>query len=205
LVFSVTGIKGPNVLISPPIMQIEEISDVSYEGDYGLIVGIGTTNVGVTTGIIFDFYIPQGSPLMTDGHGITKSGIRTGDYFVVTSSSVGFGITTLTRSGSILGISTENLDNVYEVYSTSQINRSIPSVGISTVIRVVTSVSRYNGLNTVVGIASTAYYGAYSWGKILFSNRSTPKQFTVKTNRFSGISTNPIVRRKNPLAFDNYL
>jgi len=205
LVFSVTGIKGPNILISPPILQLEEISDVSYEGDYGLIVGIGTTNVGVTTGIVFDFYIPQGSPLITDGHGITKSGIQTGNYFVVTSSSVGFGITSLTRGGSVLGIGTENLDNVYEVYGTSQISRFIPSIGISTVIRVVTGVSRYNGLNTIVGIASTAFYASYSWGKINFSNRSTPKSFTVKTTRFSGITTNPIIRRKNPLAFDNYL
>jgi hypothetical protein len=205
LVFAVTGIKGPNILIAPPIPVIEEVSNVTYEGDYGLIVGVGTTSVGVTTGLVFDFYIPQNSPLVTDGHGITKSGIKTGDYFVVTSSSVGFGVTSLTRGGSTLGIGTENIDNVYEVFSTSQVNRSIPSIGISTVIRVVTRIARYNGINSVVSIASTSNYAAYSWGKINFTDRSTPRSFTVKTNNFAGISTNPIIRRKNPLAYENYL
>jgi hypothetical protein len=93
------------------------------------------------------------------------------------------------------------LDNVYEVTSTSQIQKSIPSVGITTVIRVVTKVSQYNGL---VGIATTSYYGEYSWGKIDTPIRINPVAFSTTTSSYSGITTNPIIRRTSALKYSGY-
>lgn len=205
IIFRVSNIGGPLVLVSPPAPKYEYVQNVTYQGDYGVVVGVGTTNVGLSTGIVFDFYIPSNSPLVVDGHNISISGIKTGDYFVITNSSVGYGITSLTKSNSILGISTQNVDNVYEVYSYSQVNRFLPSIGITTtVVRVVSNISSYNGLNTMVSIASTDYYATYSWGKINLPERGIPKSFAVTTNIFSGISTNPIIRRRFPLAYQDY-
>lgn len=202
IIFSVTSIKPPQVLIEPPSRKIEQVSNALYFGDYGVIVGVGTTNVGVTTGITFDLYIPENS-LMRTNYAVTRSGIETGNYFVVTNSTVGFGITSLKNDNSVLGIGTTCLDNVYEVVSTSRLQRNIPTVGIATVVRVVTRVARYNGF---VGLASTSfYYGEYSWGKIEMPIRTKPVQFTVNNgNRYSGISTNPIVRRAYPLKYFGY-
>ena len=205
IIFKVVSVSGPEVLISPPIVNYELVNNVSYAGDYGVIVGVGTTNVGISTGIIFDFYIPDNSPLQLFGYGIYKSGIETGNYFVVTGSSVGYGATSISRSGKIIGIGTQHLDNVYEVHSYSTVSRSIENVGIVTVVRVVTQVSNYYNLNNVTSIASTSNYGLYSWGVIYAPSRSVPNEFNLNTNIFSGITTNPIIRRKNPLVSNNYL
>ena len=205
IIFKVSSIRGPLVLVSPPTPKYESVQNVNYQGDYGIVVGVGTTNVGISTGIIFDFYIPSNSPLVTDGHGISVSGIKTGDYFIISNSSVGYGITSLTKSNSVLGIGTQNIDNVYEVYTYSQVNRFLPTIGISTtVVRVITNVKSYNGLNTAISIASTDYYATYSWGKINFTDRTFAKIFTTSTNLFSGISSNPIIRRKFGLAYQDY-
>jgi hypothetical protein len=200
IIFTVSSIKSPLVLVQPPSRKIETIENITFSGDYGLIVGVGTTNVGVTTGVVFDFYIPQNSFLRSK-YSIHKSGISTGYYFTVTNSSVGYGITSLKSNNSILGVGVSFLDNVYEVTSTSQIQKSIPSVGITTVIRVVTKVSRYNGL---VGIATTSYYGEYSWGKIDTPIRINPVAFSTTTSSYSGITTNPIIRRTSALKYSGY-
>jgi hypothetical protein len=102
-----------------------------------------------------------------------------------------------------LGIGSTCLDNVYEVISTSLINRYIPSDGITTsVVRVVTKIANYNGLT---GIASTAFYGNYSWGRIDTPIRTRPVEFNIETNQFVGISSNPIVRRAFPLKYLGYI
>jgi hypothetical protein len=200
--FTVSAIKPPVVLISPPARKNESIFSVTYSGDYGNIVGIGTTNVGITTGVQFDFYIPLNSVLRRD-YSIFTSGIQTGQYFVVTDSSIGNSSVSLTSSNNILGIGSTCLDNVYEVISTSLVNRYIPSDGITTsVVRVVTKISNYNGLT---GIASTAFYGNYSWGRIDTPIRTRPIEFNTQTNQFVGLSSNPIVRRAFPLKYLGYI
>jgi hypothetical protein len=200
--FTVSAIKPPVVLVSPPARKIESIFSVTYSGDYGNIVGVGTTNVGISTGVVFDFYIPLNSILRRD-YSIFTSGIQTGQYFVVTDSSLGNSSVSLTSSNGVLGIGSTCLDNVYEVISTSLINRYIPSDGITTsVVRVVTKIANYNGLT---GIASTAFYGNYSWGRIDTPIRTRPVEFNIETNQFVGISSNPIVRRAFPLKYLGYI
>ena len=56
-----THTNVPSVLISPPVYDFAEEENTvgTYEGDSGIIVGFGTTTVGVSTGyqLIFDFFL----------------------------------------------------------------------------------------------------------------------------------------------------
>ena len=57
-----TQTNPPLVLFSPPTRGVEENKVVSYNGDSGVIVGFGTTSVGIgTTQFIFDLHIPNDS------------------------------------------------------------------------------------------------------------------------------------------------
>ena len=59
-----TFTNPPTVLISPPGYSEEEVSVNNYFGDNGIIVGFGSTSVGVgTTQLIFDIHIPFDSVL----------------------------------------------------------------------------------------------------------------------------------------------
>ena len=200
-----TQTNPPAVFIEPPKSIFETISNVSYEGDFGIIVGVKTTNVGVSsTGIEFDLYIPQNSVLRNSavvGTAITISGIQTGYYFVVSNSNVGNGVTSLSLQGSIVGYGNSFLDNVYQVSSVSIGSTLVPGVGTTSIAKVVVSVSNYNGLS---GIGYSGFYGEFSWGKIYTPSRKTPQQFNYYKNGLSGISTSPKVIRVNPLRYLNY-
>ena len=80
--FKVGTISGPEVMISPPSRVKEDCPKATYEGDYGIIVGVGTTSIAgvASTGITFDFYIPQDSKLKS-GFSLVQSGIQTGYLF----------------------------------------------------------------------------------------------------------------------------
>jgi hypothetical protein len=77
-----TSSNPPAVLIQNPNPVTEEITSVTYSGDFGIISGISTTSVGIaSTGIIFDLLIPPNSFLRDSsivGSAITVSGIQTG-------------------------------------------------------------------------------------------------------------------------------
>jgi len=86
-----TNTNPPAVHISAPNSVVSYKVDVDeYAGDFGSIVGFGTTTTGGNNQVIFDFYIPDGSPLRdyaSNGSGqvsaaTTVSGITTGDFFV---------------------------------------------------------------------------------------------------------------------------
>jgi hypothetical protein len=192
----------PSVMIEYPTTKTEIISDVSYEGDFGIITGISTTTVGVaSTGIIFDLFIPPNSilrdtSLVKVGIATTGiSGIQTNYYFTVSRSNVGNGVTSLNNSGQIIGIGTVQLDNVYQAVAVSIGQSSVPGIGVTYVTKVTVSVSDYNGL---IGLGYSSYYGDYSWGAIFVPSRQDPMEFiTTSTN-------SPIVRRFNRLKYLNY-
>jgi len=197
----------PYVLISPPSPKYEIIDKVSYEGDYGIITGINTVSVGVaSTGITFDFYIPQDSILRDNdiiSVGIATtgiSGIQTGYYFTVFNSNVGNGVTSLNSDGSIVGVGTSFIDNIYQVASVSIGQTSVPGIGITNVTKVVVSVSSYNNLT---GIGFSDFYGEYSWGLVKLPSRLKPKDFTTYANN-GGISTSPVIQRFNRLKYIGY-
>mgnify|MGYP003331681646 CR=1 FL=1 len=95
-----TYTNPPTVLISPPTYSEEEVSVNSYSGDNGIIVGFGTTNVGVgTTSLIFDVHIPFDSFLRDTsiaGTAVTISSLDANDLFVVRNSNIGAGTTSIT-------------------------------------------------------------------------------------------------------------
>jgi len=203
-----TTSNPPGVLIDSPRIVKEIVDDVSYEGDFGIISGISTVSVGVaSTGLIFDFYIPQNSFLRdsaVNNVGLATtgiSGIQTGYYFVVYNSNVGNGVTSIDQSGSVVGLGTTFIDNVYQVAAVSIAQTHAVGVGLTYVARVTVSVQGYNNLS---GIGYSNFYGEYSWGKISIPTRSNPKSFSSYNNGLVGISTSAKIQRYNPLKYRNY-
>ena len=201
-----TYTNPPEVLIEIPKLKIEQNLTTSYEGDFGTIVGVKTTSVGVSTGIVFDLLIPENSYLRDSdivGSAITVSQLASGYCFTAYNTNIGNGVTSLYSDGSVLGIGTQYLDNVYEVSSVSIAQTEAPGYGTTYVAQVTVSLSDYNSLS---GTGYSSYFGDYSWGKILLGDRVDAKEFDVYTqNGIGGISTSLIVTRKTPLKYLNYL
>ena len=182
---SYTTSTPPSVLIGPPTKETETNDVFSYEGDSGIIVGLGTTVVGVgTTQMIFDFHIPYDSVLRDStivGTAITLSSISVDDYFIVRNSSVGIATTSITSlysdNSTVIGIGTEFSDNVYAVDSVQLVSKGV--AGVSTVVkRVFANVT--NVPAGVVGI-TTSVVGDYSWGKVILSARTKNVSYPANT------------------------
>ena len=201
-----TNTTPPEVLIEVPSLTQEINDSSSYEGDFGEIVGISTTTVGVaSTGVVFDLYIPTNSFLRDatiTGTAVTISGIQTGYYFTVSNSNIGNGLTSIYQNGSVLGIGTTFIDNVYEVAAVSVAETSTPGIANTYVARVTTSVSNFNSLS---GMGVSEFYGNFSWGKITLGSRINPEAFTAYTDKgFTGLSTSALVTRVAPLKSKDY-
>ena len=208
--FAYTNTDAPQVLIGEPKLAslIETIEDVSYSGDFGIISGISTTSVGVaSTGIVFDLLLPKESLFRNSaivGSALTVSGISTGYYFTVFNSNVGASVTSLYQDGTVVGIGTSFLDNVYEVAQVSIAQTVGLGIGLTYVAQVTVSVEDYNGLT---GLGYSEFFGEYSWGRIVTAPRGSARVFTSyagDSNGLVGITTSPIVERVNPLRYLNY-
>ena len=201
-----TSSNPPLVLIEPPAFISEQAQVDIYEGDSGIIVGISTTSVGVAyTGLALDLYIPNNSFLRDSNvAGITTlSGIQTGYYFTVYNSNIGYGLTSLDSGGSIIGVGTNYIDNVYQAIDVSIAQTSYIGIGTTNVVRVVISLSDYNGLT---GIGISNYFGEYSWGKITLLSREETESYSAYTdNGIVGLSTGTIVKRTSPIKYSNYI
>jgi len=215
--FTVSSVLAPPVLIAPPKRRMEEVIRVNYEGDYGIIVGVATTSCsGVTTclSLKLDLFIPFNSKIRSSLN-IIQTGITTGYLFNILESNFGTSPQTSLRSnGSILGISTQFMDMTVECVSWSTKQAVIPpgitgsasTVGIATTVTTVVVKILDSPASNIVGLATTAFYGKYSWGKINMPVRVSPAAFSAQNGTSqSGISSNPIVRRKNSLKYLGYL
>jgi hypothetical protein len=202
--YGYTFTNSPIIHIEPPKLTREYINDVSYTGDFGIITGISTTNVGfASTALVFDLYIPQDSYLQNSSVVdpiIQESQLLEDYYFQVSNSKLGNGLTSLRKDGSIIGIGTTGIDNIYQVISVSTGTTDVYGVGSATVVKVTVSVSDYNGLS---GIGYSSYFGDYSWG--LISIPTITNTFSA-TNDYGviGLNSTPVVRRYNPLRIKNY-
>ena len=197
----------PQVLIESPQLIREKNRASTYSGDFGEIVGITTTTVGVaSTGLVLDFHIPNDSPLRNSSYvsGVTTiSNIVAGDYFIIEGSNIGNGVTSLYQGGSVLGIGTTFLDGIYEVAAVSVATTAIPGLAVTYVARVTTSISDFNGLT---GTGYSSFFGEFSLGKIQLGSRSVPQSFTAYTDKgVTGIITGGIVNRIEPLRYVGYL
>lgn len=149
----------PNVLISPPTPKSEVAFKVNYEGDFGLITGIGTTTVGVSSlGLVFEFTIPEDSPLKDltiVEESYTYSGIGTGDFFVVKETNLGYGITSIEVDGSVLVNGNDYINNVYQVHD---LITDVPYTVL--VDDFIASLTRYGSFSVGLGLSTTVAIGA---------------------------------------------
>ena len=184
--------------------KVESINNVTYNGDYGDIIGIGTQTTGInTTGpaLFFDFkpdptIFPANflSPTASERQ---KSGIQTGDYFVIQNTSIGSstsgitGIKTTSSGPETIGVGTNFLDNVYFA-------EHIVGIGQS-VVRVFSNVQSISGIDTV-GLTTYSRSGKYSWGAVNVSRGLNSKSFEFfNQNGISGIETSAQVIRSTPI------
>ena len=190
-----TQTNPPLVFIGPPAKQTEtcNVLDSEYLGDSGIVVGLGTTSVGVgSTGMMFHLHIPLNSDMRDTnlvGTAVTLSGISTGDYFIVRNSNLGAASTSInslgTDNSTIIGIGSEFIDNVYVVNSVGLTTQVVAGVS-TTVVKV--SVNTNLNPNGVLGFSTGAFLGEYSWGKITLEART--KEISYPANTLSGIGTN---------------
>lgn len=202
--FGYTYTNPPLVYIEPPKTKSEYIEGVSYQGDFGIITGIKTTSVGfASTALIFDMFIPSNSYLRNGSivtPTITQTGLLENYYFKVSNSKIGSGVTSLRKDGSIIGIGTTGIDNIYQVISVSFASTDVYGQGNATAAQVTVSISSYDGLT---GFGYSNYYGDYSWGVIEVPR--TQNAYTVNSNYgVVGLNTTPLVRRYNYLRYQNY-
>ena len=167
---------APKVFIETPSPLKERFSSCKIEGDFGLVVGVGTSAVGVgTTTPRLLFTVETTTP------GLTITGVSTGDYFVIRNSNIGNGTTSILSDGTVIGIGTTYLDNVYRV-------DHITRVGSSSTVTIHSNISSLSGITT----SNNTEFGVYSWGRVYdFNTRSNAKYFDVESNpsvyRITGI------------------
>ena len=213
-----TTTNPPLVLIGPPAEQTETcdiVQNTGYSGDSGIIVGLGTTSIGVgATGMMFHLHIPLDSEMRDSnlvGTAVTLSGISTGDYFIVRNSNLGAASTSINAFGTdnttIVGVGSEFLDNVYVVNKVELETQVI--AGVSTnVVKV--SVNTNIEPDGVTGFTTGAFLGDYSWGKITVDARTKEVSYPahtmsgIGTNEFTGISTSSKVYRSRYVRFKKF-
>lgn len=212
----------PIIVIEHPTVNIEELLNVDYEGDFGTIVGIANTTIGIgRTALQLDFYIDNQSFLKNtvvnpdiseDG----TSGISTNYFFAVSNSNIGLGVTSLYVDGSTLSTTDLYFDNIFQVYDLQINEKEVVGVGTTSVVTVTTLISSQFDLTLPLfdGESLTfddtdfsfdsdsnkfSYFGNYSWGRISFDpsrSRKSRKEFnSYYQNGYTGIPTSAIVKR----------
>ena len=172
----------------------EDIENVSYNGDYGLIVGIGTSATGIGStacgSLILDLK-PHPNIINISGKG--RSGITTGDYFVLRDSIIGTGVTSLgINTSTTVAIGTAFIDNVF--YANHYV-----SVG-SSILRVYSNVKSVSGIITSTLPSKVERYANYSWGSIEVSRTTSSHAFEFfNQNGRAGIETSAHVSRISQL------
>jgi hypothetical protein len=198
-----TNTNPPIVMIEAEAQTTDKLTNIKYEGDFGIITGIGTTSVvGIaTTGLTFDLFIPLDSPLRSSNTmttPITASGIQTNYYFVVFDSNTGSGLNAYGDASGVttVGIGTSFIDNIYKVMSVTNVTGDAVGVGTTTLTRVTVSVSSTTG----VSVGSSVFYGRYSWGRLYDFVKSDASSFTaIHTDGVTGIITGPVIVRTKDL------
>ena len=173
---------------------LQNITGVSFVGDDGIISGVGTQNTKIT----FEFTLPLNSPYRENQYGgKTSTAIASGDYFIVSNSTVGSGLTAKDSAASaVVGVATEFLDGVYQVAATPS------AVGSGQTMRVTCNIESGHGLN-FTGFSSGVgqFYGNYSFCKL--TSAAVGAAFTCNPlNGLTGIATAPQVIRSERLSLD---
>jgi len=140
----------PTLLIESPTVIKETIDILEYQGDSGIIVGLGTTTITSSDAITIDLFIPPQSFLRSSsvtGTAVTVSSLSVGDYFIVYNSNVGFASTSINSldvNNTIIGVGTMFMDNIYQVANSQIITKSLSGIGVTYVNRISIKVSNIN-------------------------------------------------------------
>ena len=180
----------PVVLASFPKFSNEVVASIdTIEGFSGIVTGITTTTVGVSTlGLKFFLNKPASN----------WGSLSAGDPIYIYDTTIGAGVTSLATSGAdgdVVGIGISFFDNIYHI-------QSITSSGTNA--EIITNIHSNAG-SSVSGISSlgSVEMGKFSWGKLSTVTRSsTPISIgvtglTVGLATASGISTFPTIQRRN--------
>jgi hypothetical protein len=180
----------PVVLASFPRFSNEVVASIdTIEGFSGIVTGITTTTVGVSTlGLKFFLNKPASN----------WGSLSAGDPIYIYDTTIGAGVTSLATSGAdgdVVGIGISFFDNIYHI-------QSITSSGTNA--EIITNIHSNAG-SSVSGISSlgSVEMGKFSWGKLSTVTRSsTPISIgvaglTVGLATASGISTFPTIQRRN--------
>ena len=209
----------PVVLVGPPTTEEEECSVNNYFGDQGVIVGFGTTSVGVgTTALMMDLFIPRNSFLreslyMIDsgasGSITSTSSLAAEDFFVVDGSNIGSATTSIVSltkdTADTVGTGISFIDNVYQVYSAETVNINVTGIGYTDVRRVFAAIKDPMHFGSTSGITSSPNFGNYSWGKIDLGSRTISTSYTAYTSSgVVGFSTSPSIERSASLKYKGY-
>jgi len=179
----------PLVIIEPEEADVEEIKNVTFNGDFGQIVGVAVSNTGLNMAskkcIIFDLK-PDANIIGDPGKG--RSGIQTGDFFVIKDSIVGTGVTSIgATAGTTVAIGTAFIDNVFYAHHHVSIGSSI--------LRVFSNVNSVTGINTST-VDHVTSKGNYSWGSIDVSRTPNSHAFEFFNQQGTvGIDTSAQVSR----------
>ena len=195
--FTITNAGGgysvsnpPAVIASFPKFSNEVVASIeTIEGFSGIVTGITTTTVGVST-LGLKFFLNK--PASNWGN------LSAGDPIYIYDTTIGAGVTSLATSGidgNVVGIGISFFDNIYHI-------QSITSSGTNA--EIITNIHSNAG-SSVSGISSlgSVEMGKFSWGKLSTVTRSsTPISIgvtglTVGLATASGISTFPTIQRRN--------
>ena len=168
---------------------VEDIENVVFNGDYGRIVGVAVSASGLNMAskkcIIFDLK-PDSNIIGDTNKG--RSGITTGDFFVIKNSFVGTGVTSVgATAGTTVAIGTAFIDNVFYAHHHVSIGSSILRV--------------FSNVNSVAGITTSTVnhvteLGNYSWGSIEVSRTTSSHAFSFFNQQgTAGIDTSAHVSR----------
>ena len=185
-----TSTNPPQCIIELPPFPKEVVASIdTIEGFSGIVTGITTTTVGVST-LGLKFFLNK--PASNWGN------LSAGDPIYIYDTTIGAGVTSLATSGidgNVVGIGISFFDNIYHI-------QSITSSGTNA--EIITNIHSNAG-SSVSGISSlgSVEMGKFSWGKLSTVTRSsTPISIgvtglTVGLATASGISTFPTIQRRN--------
>ena len=171
---------APQIVVSVPNPTFEYMSNVNGQGFSGIVTGITTTTVGVST-LGFKFFVSKSTAGWT--------GMEAGNPLYIFDTNLGYGATSIDRTGSdsaVVGVGTTFLDNIY----------IIDSFSYSGTTGIVTTLIHSNpvGIATSMG---TKTLGKFSWGKLTGTRAASPVSLTVTGNVVDvGITTFPVIQRR---------
>ena len=177
-----TSTTPPQVLVLPPVPTTELVSNItSIAGFSGIITGIGTTTVGVST-LGFTFHLKKS--------GSDWTGMNVGNPISIFDTTIGHGVTSIDNTGSddaVVGIGTTFMDNIYIIqYKNTTLNTGIITCLVA---------SNPVGIATSMG---TQPLGEFSWGKLSGIVRSSNPISIAVTGKTinSGLTTFPTIQRR---------